>query len=432
MVTPLGQDEFAALMAPLGPFERAPRLAAAVSGGADSLALGVLADGWVRARGGTVLALVVDHGLRPEAAAEAALTVDRLATAGIPARLIRLVGLDRGPALAERARAARYTALSAACGEAGILHLLLGHHAADQAETVLMRRQSQSGPAGLAAMPAIREQTGLRLLRPLLSVPPVRLRATLRAAGVGWVEDPSNRDQRALRSRLRASLNDPDGTGSETAALCQAARTAGLTRAMREAEIASVLAGRAVIRPEGFAVLSPGPIDRDALAALIQMVAGSAYPPPTEAVAELAAAPHPATLAGVRLMQAGRLGDGFLLVREAAALGPEVPAMPGAVWDGRFRLAAHAAPPAEASIGPLGADAARLRRWSPLPAVVLETLPAVRRGNCLAAVPHLLYPHPNVCAAVPLTFSPPRPGCGAGFASSGGEFPGGERRSNVQ
>ena len=431
MVSPLGQDEFAALMAPLGPFEHAPRLAAAVSGGADSLALGVLADGWARGRGGTLLALVVDHTLRPHSAAEAKLTVDRLATLGIPARLIRLVGLDRGPALAERARAARYAALAAACREAGIPHLLLGHHAADQAETVLMRRQSQSGPAGLAAMPAIREQARLRLLRPLLPIPPARLRATLRAAGIGWVEDPSNRDQRALRSRLRAALNDPDGTGPETAALYQAARTAGLTRAMREADIGSILAGRAVIRPEGFAVLSPGAIDRAALAALIQMVAGAAYPPSTEAVAQLAAAPHPATLAGVRLMPAGRLGGGLLLVREAAAMECEVHAVPGAIWDGRFRLAAHAAPWADATIGALGADAARLRRFSPLPAAVLQTLPAVLRGNCLAAVPHLLYPESNVCAAVPLTFSPRRPAAGAPFAAPGSLPPGGEGRSNV-
>ncbi|HTW71293.1 MAG TPA: tRNA lysidine(34) synthetase TilS [Acetobacteraceae bacterium] len=416
MITPLGPDEFAALMAPLGPFEPAPRLAAAVSGGADSLALGILADRWVRDRGGTLLALVVDHGLRRESAAEARLTIDRLTTAGIPARLLGLTELGRGSALAERARAARYAALTTACTEAGILHLLLGHHAADQAETVVMRRQSRSGPAGLAAMPAIREQAGLRLLRPLLPIAPARLRATLRAAGIGWVEDPSNRDQRALRSRLRAALNDPDGTGPDIAALCRAARMAGLARAARESDLATHLAGRATIRPEGFAVLSPGPIDRDALATLIQMVAGSAYPPPTHAVAALAAAPRPATLAGVRLMRAGRLGDGLLLVREAAAMAPPVPAMPGAIWDGRFRLAAHAMPSADATIGALGPDSALLRRCSPLPAVVFQTLPAVRRGNCLAAVPHLLYPDLDSCAAVPLTFSPRQPAAGAPFA----------------
>ena len=239
MLAAIGPDEFANLMAPLGPFEPAPRLAAAVSGGADSLALAVLAAPWARARGGSLLALVVDHGLRRDSAAEAVLTIDRLATLGVPARLLPLTDLVPGPALAARARAERYAALAAACAAAGIVHLLVGHHAADQAETLLMRRQSQSGPTGLAAMPSISEQYGLRLLRPLLPVPPVRLRATLCMVGLGWVNDPSNRDQRALRSRLRSTLNDPDGIGLETSALCQAARAAGSARAAQEAAIAA-------------------------------------------------------------------------------------------------------------------------------------------------------------------------------------------------
>ncbi len=402
-------------MALLGPFEPPPRLAAGVSGGADSMALALLADAWARARGGSLLALVVDHGLRPESAAEAALTIQRLAARGIPGRVLRLADLRHGPALAERARAARYAALRAACAEVGMLHLLLGHHAADQAETVLMRRQSGSGPAGLAAMPALSEQCELRLLRPLLGVPPVRLRVTLLVAGLAWVEDPSNRDQRALRPRLRAALDDPDGTGRTIAALCEAARTAGLERAAREAATAALLAERAALYPEGFAVLSPGPIDRAALAALIQTIAGAAFPPPTSAVALLADAPRPATLAGVRLLPAGRLGDGVLLVREAAAMGPPVAARPGAVWDGRFRLQTDATPPEDATIGALGGDAARLRRRSSLPSAVLQTLPAVRRGNSLVAVPHLLYPDHATCAAMPVAFSPRRPAAGAPF-----------------
>lgn len=415
MTAPLTPDEFAALMAPLGPFEAAPRLAAAVSGGADSLALAVLADGWVSARGGSLLALVVDHALRPESAAEAALTIDRLAARGIPARLLCLTGLHHGPALAERARAARYAALRAACARAGILHLLLGHHAADQAETVLMRRESNSGPAGLAAMPALHEETGIRLLRPLLGVAPARLRATLRAAGMGWVDDPSNRDQRALRARLRAALDDPDGTGPAIAALCAAARDAGTARARQEATVAEMLAERAAIYPEGFSLLSPGPIEPAALAALIQTIGGAAFPPHAASVAALAAALCPATLAGVRLLSAGRLGDGLLLVREAAAMAPPVAAQPGAVWDGRFRLLDHATPPESATIGALGADAAALRRKSALPSVVLQTLPALRRGNCVVAVPHLLYSAGVACASVPLVFSPRRPAAGAPF-----------------
>ncbi|MCW3477940.1 tRNA lysidine(34) synthetase TilS, partial [Limobrevibacterium gyesilva] len=181
-------------MAPLGPFEPAPHLAVAVSGGADSMALALLARDWTRARGGRITALVVDHGLRAASAGEAACTRDRLAMLGIPARLFTLQGLGHGPALAARARAARYAVLEAACAKASILHLLLAHHAADQAETVAMRLLDRSGPAGLAGMAALVEAGRVRRLRPLLPVPPGRLRATLHAAGIAWVEDPSNAD----------------------------------------------------------------------------------------------------------------------------------------------------------------------------------------------------------------------------------------------
>jgi tRNA(Ile)-lysidine synthase len=67
---PLTRAEFDAAMATLGPFEASPHVAVAVSGGADSMALCLLADGWARRRGGQVTAITVDHGLRPGSAAE--------------------------------------------------------------------------------------------------------------------------------------------------------------------------------------------------------------------------------------------------------------------------------------------------------------------------------------------------------------------------
>src|SRR5215208_3101274 len=102
-------------MAALGPFEPAPRLAVGVSGGPDSMALALLADNWGRERGGSLLALIVDHGLREASAAEAAGTAARLRARGIAARVLSVGGLARGPALAERARAARLRVLTEAC-----------------------------------------------------------------------------------------------------------------------------------------------------------------------------------------------------------------------------------------------------------------------------------------------------------------------------
>jgi len=379
----------------LGPFVPEPVLAVGVSGGADSLALCLLAHGWAVARGGRVLALIVDHGLRAEAAREAAVTSALLEGRGIAHRVLTLRHIAPGPRLAERARAARFAALERACAEAGIAELLLGHHAADQAETVIMRALSHSGPAGMAGMAAARAFGSIRVLRPLLGVAPAAVRDWLRAQRVAGVEDPSNEKLAALRPRLRALRADRAGDGFATRALVAAARVAGERRAAREREIAGWLAEHAELRPEGFAILPPGPLPADVLASLIRWVAGAAFPPPEDQVAALAAAPRAATLAGARLMRAGRLGrglleGGWLLLREAAAMAPAVPAEVGAVWDGRFRLAADIG--ADAELGGLGAASAGFRRRGGLPSAVLATLPALWREGRLLAVPHLDFP----------------------------------------
>ena len=94
-------------------------------------------------------------------------------------RILRWTGPKPATGVQAAAREARYALLGAWCRDAGVLHLLLAHHLDDQAETVALRQARQSGPDGLAGMAAVRELKGSRLLRPLLSVPKDRLRATL-------------------------------------------------------------------------------------------------------------------------------------------------------------------------------------------------------------------------------------------------------------
>ncbi|GGC38328.1 tRNA(Ile)-lysidine synthase [Siccirubricoccus deserti] len=405
---PVSAAEFAALMAPLGPFGRQPRIAAGVSGGPHSLALALLADGWARARGGSLLALVVDHGLRPESAAEAAGVIAQLAGRGIAARLLWL-GLPPGAGVQARARAARHGALRDACREAGVPWLLLGHHRADQAETLLFRALRGSGPAGLAGMaPALATAEAL-VLRPLLGIPPARLEAVVRAAGLTPVRDPSNADPRFARPRLRQVLGDPGGTGPAVAALAEAAAAFATRRRRLESAVADRLAAAAVLRPEGHAELDLRALGRDrvalaALATLLSCIGGRGFPPPAAAVAGLLRQGH-GTLAGAWL-QAAPAGGTARLLREPAAVGPPVPARRNAVWDGRFRLTGPG--DAECSLGALGvAAAARLRHAAPgLPAVVLATLPAIRRHGTLVAVPALFYPDAEGSARFAIVLAP--------------------------
>jgi tRNA(Ile)-lysidine synthase len=169
------------------------------------------------------------------------------------------------------------------------------------------------------------------------------------------------------------------------------AREAGAHRASRDAAIARVLAERATIHPEGYALVTPGPIDPDSLAALLRMVAGAEFLSSIARVAALARSPGRDTLGGVRIAPAGRLGLGWLLVREQRAMAPPVTARPNAVWDGRFRLIGHPPDnfPPGLQLGALDADAVRFRDRTGLPSLVLRTLPALRLHGTPIAIPHI-------------------------------------------
>ncbi|MBB2203798.1 tRNA lysidine(34) synthetase TilS [Gluconacetobacter takamatsuzukensis] len=417
----LDDGRFAAIMAGLGPWlpdgAGMPEIGIAVSGGADSLCLAYLAGRWRRA----VRALIVDHGLRPAASAEARLTRDRLARLGIPSEILVLEGLRPGPGVADRARRARYAALSAACRRAGIVDLLLGHHAGDQAETVMIRRRAASGPDGLAGMGAVTFAGDLRLVRPFLDVEPAVLRGTLRCAGLDWVEDPSNADPRAERARLRAALGADPSAGRRLRA---EARQAGLARMARDAGQALWLARGVTVAEGGWVALAEDPACPRMLAFLLRAVSGRDYLPPSRAVAALCADPRPATLAGVCLVAAGaglrRAGLRWLLLREEGAMQAPVPAVAGCVWDGRFVLSA----PAGADLRGVTVGAAGpVGRWmpppdwkTPWPARALRTVPALFRDGRLVGVPTMGICRDPGLAGVRLALMP------SGVAAEAGRF----------
>ncbi|MEK9646358.1 MAG: tRNA lysidine(34) synthetase TilS, partial [Alphaproteobacteria bacterium] len=174
-IAPLTQHDFSERLDRLGPFETAPHIAVAVSGGADSMALLLLAAAWAADRSGRVTALTVDHGLRAEAAAEAAEVARRCRARGIACETMRWDGDKPATGIQEAARSARYDLMTGWCRDRAVAHLLVAHHAGDQAETFLYRMGRGSGADGLAGMPAAVVRAGVRLLRPLLDVAPERL-----------------------------------------------------------------------------------------------------------------------------------------------------------------------------------------------------------------------------------------------------------------
>jgi tRNA(Ile)-lysidine synthase len=207
-----------------------PALVLAISGGPDSTALLWLAARWRKSlkRGPELLAVTVDHALRPESAREAA-GVRRLAKAlGVAHRTLVWTGKKPATGLQQAARSARYALLAEAGRKAGASYVLTAHTLDDQAETVLIRMSRGSGLSGLAAMAQVsRLPDGagtMTLVRPLLEVPKARLIATLRAAKVAFAVDPSNRDPRFTRARLRGLMPSLGSEGLDAARLSLLAR----------------------------------------------------------------------------------------------------------------------------------------------------------------------------------------------------------------
>lgn len=184
------------------------RLGIAVSGGADSVALLLLA---AAAWPGTVVAATVDHGTRPETAAEAGLVHDLCARLGVPhAVLAPPKPLPADGNLQEQARTMRYALLAA--WAVGIPWVATAHQQDDIAEGLLMRARRGAGVAGLAAMPAARPigpgPSAPLLIRPLLGWRRAELAAIVVAAAITPLADPSNTDPRFDRARMRALLAD--------------------------------------------------------------------------------------------------------------------------------------------------------------------------------------------------------------------------------
>lgn len=398
--------EFAALLAACGSFEDRPEIAVAVSGGADSLALTLLLQDWVAVRGGRLFAFTVDHGLRRESRDEAE-GVGRLCrTHDIRHRILTWRGTKPSTGVQAAAREARSRLLEAACVEESILHLCLAQHADDQAETFLLRLESGSGPLGLAAMPAVSYRPGLRLLRPLLGLPKERLRATLRRRGVAWIEDPSNRAPAYRRSALRQTLARLEAAGLAAARFAETAAGLGAARRTLEREAERLLAGHVALLPAGYAWLdpeglrqAPREVARQALSALLRSLSGAAYPPRgtrLDALLDrlLAGLTRGVTLAGCRILPRRQ---GLLLCREPAQVETlTLDAATAGLWDGRFRIVVSGKAAKSTTLGPLTSEgwqelaaASPALRRSPIPGAVRPSLPALRVGNEIAAVPHL-------------------------------------------
>lgn len=420
--------EFAALMAALGPFEPAPRLAVAVSGGADSMAATLLAAHWAHERGGQVVALTVDHGLRPNSTAEAVLVGRWLGQQGIEHHILTWRGDKPQADIQAAARRARYGLIEDWCRQAGIVHVVLAHHQDDQAETFLLRLARGSGVEGLAAMPAIRHGPFLRWLRPFLGVAKARLLATVRHWDQDWVEDPSNQDPHYARARMRALTDTLAEEGLEPDRLARTAELLGRARDALERDLADAVVRWVSVHPSfGYARVAAAVWRHSAdevalrlLARLVRSLGGEELSPRlerTEGLLKRLRQGQGGTLGGCRVVVAG---DHALFCREWGRMAAPVTAPPGAEvsWDGRFRALIPLSFPPDLRLGGLGEDGWHSltrqlgrRVTAVVPTPVRPTLPALFDHDGVFAVPLLGYnrDHPPPPSSGWLRAAPRRP-----------------------
>jgi tRNA(Ile)-lysidine synthase len=319
-------------------------VAAAVSGGADSLFALIETAAWAKTHGRTVLALSVDHGLQAESGqwtAQARTQADRL---GCDFKALRWDGVKPDHGVSAKARLARHRLLADAARAAGARVIVTGHTGDDALENAAMGL----GPLyEWSPSPVWPQGRGVGLLRPLLGHRRQMIRDTLQTSGWTWVDDPANANLAHPRIRARRAIT-PDHTApsapnlASAAALARTAQVSGeairLSRdALRSADLAAC---RWVV---GAATLSLGggetPPRKERLDRLIARLAGDEV--------------FVASLAGARITADPQAVRFTRNAGEAARGGLSAVALP-AVWDGRYDITG------QGEVGPLRGHSRRL------------------------------------------------------------------------
>lgn len=368
-------------------------LGIAVSGGGDSVALLHLLQAWRRSGGPQLRAATVDHGLRPDAADEAAGVAQLCAYLDIPHETLDWQGWDGTGNLPDHARRARYALLAEWASGHGIGDVTLGHTEDDLAETFIMRLSRGAGVDGLSAMRDRWCHGTVTFHRPLLDISRAALRDVLRAQGVGWVEDPTNLDMAFERARVRDGLGALAAAGLDAPMLAQTARRLAEARTVLDAVARE--AARDIVRFEAGDILLararldalPDEVARRVLQACLRWIAGADYPPRGAAMTQFlgsARAGAAMTLQGC-LLHAGatttRIG------REYAAVS-DLRAPAGQLWDGRWRIEGPAPEGAEiTALGPGGLKCCPYWRESGLSHASALASPALWHEGQLVAAP---------------------------------------------
>lgn len=359
----------------------------AVSGGSDSIALLLLASSWAKSVDATLQVVTIDHGLRPEAAAEAGFVSGVSEGLGLPHLTLAWDGIKPDSGISQAARNARYELLEEFALDIGAKTILVGHTANDQAETILMRNargeegQQGRGLSGIAPLMLLPKRK--RLVRPLLNIGRGELRAYLKEMSQSWIEDPSNSDEAYERVRIRNALGDDQRRIAE---LCRFAKLSGDLRKSTAVAASSILSAHVTFSqgplysiPDHALRGIPVAVKRLVLQVMIAIAGGAAYFPSEPSVDKLLSNDFEDRMTlGHCVIEKNK--GALRFYREKRNL-PSIVVGPGdhILWDGRFTIENNSA--SSYFIGPLSFDQlqaleqARGRKFDIKPRAVLGGTP---------------------------------------------------------
>lgn len=367
------------------------KVAVAVSGGSDSMALLRLLLEWAKPHPNppVISVLTVDHGLRTGSATEAQ-TVARWCTMlAVKHFILSWIGEKPLTGIQAKARQARYELMTKWCAENSVPVLLTAHTADDQSETVIMRQMRTSSTRSLAGIWPAREWNGIKILRPVLDLKREALRNYLKELGQDWLDDPSNENRNYERVRVRQDNvgNLKDLGDVALAAQIEVRHAEEFAQDWVSAHVTISELGLLTCAREGLKSLSS--LQADAVLLNLLALTGGRAPPELAQRQNLLAwlasdASGRRTLGGAVFSKRKSL---LAVAREAGRIDPgEIVILSGGpfIWDGRFRID-----------GPLGSMLRPLGAWGDLPHKELPQflrlgLPAAMIAGKLAFVPQLL------------------------------------------
>lgn len=321
----------------------------AVSGGSDSLALLHLAAGWAKTHDVELRVVTVDHGLRPEAAAEAAFVAGVCEGLNLLHYTLSWEGIKPTSGISNAARNARYMLMEEFAKDSGAREILTGHTSDDQAETLWMRNSRNGNNPQLRGMSGMANTmllpSGVVVRRPLLKFERNTLRDYLIEIGQSWLEDPSNRDMAYERVRARRALVTSDISAEQ---ISRFAELAGRQRRLNANAVTNLLLD--LVAVENGPVFS---VDRNVLLDSHENIASLAL----QVLVALAGGrehfiPHETTEKLLSLSEGGRSNvgnsiiecqkDSFVLYRENRNI-DSLHVSPGdrVLWDNRLQIENH-------------------------------------------------------------------------------------------